>query len=63
MNKNILIVGGSSGLGLDLAEHYIWEDHNVCVTGRHDPILAGGHTVNLTSTITAGIWLLILTRF
>lgn len=41
MKKNILIVGGSSGLGFDLAKHYIGEGHNVCITGRHDPELAG----------------------
>ena len=40
MKKNILIIGGSSGLGLDLAKHYILEGHTVCITGRHDPKLA-----------------------
>ena len=41
MKKKILVVGGSSGLGLDLAKHYIREGHTVCVTGRHDPDLKG----------------------
>ena len=60
MKKNILIVGGSSGLGLDLAKHYVREGHTVCITGRHDPSLAGstyieldidGDSRNLTSSI------------
>jgi short-subunit dehydrogenase involved in D-alanine esterification of teichoic acids len=41
MKKHILIVGGSSGLGLDLAKLYIQEGHTVCITGRHDPMLEG----------------------
>lgn len=40
MKKNILIVGGTSGVGLELAKHYISEGHTVCVTGRKDPGLA-----------------------
>lgn len=47
MKKNILIVGGSSGLGLDLAKHYVQEGHNVCVTGRHNPGLAGSTYIEL----------------
>lgn len=41
MKKNILIVGGSSGVGLKLAEHYVAEGHHVCITGRKDPNLTG----------------------
>lgn len=41
MKKNILIVGGTSGLGLELAKHYVDDGHKVCVTGRHDPDLSG----------------------
>lgn len=37
MKKNILIVGGSSGVGLELAEHYVAEGHTVCITGRSNP--------------------------
>ncbi|MFK7995535.1 MAG: SDR family NAD(P)-dependent oxidoreductase [Granulosicoccus sp.] len=47
MKKNILIVGGSSGLGLDLAKHYVSEGHNVCITGRHDPDLPGSTYLKL----------------
>ncbi|MGQ7844591.1 SDR family NAD(P)-dependent oxidoreductase [Granulosicoccus sp. 3-233] len=47
MKKNILIVGGSSGLGLDLARHYVREGHGVCLTGRHDPGLSGARYVEL----------------
>lgn len=39
MKKNILIVGGTSGVGLELAKHYIAEGHTVCVTGRKRPDL------------------------
>lgn len=41
MKKNILIVGGSSGVGRKLAEHYVGEGHSVCITGRKNPELAG----------------------
>ncbi len=47
MQKNILIVGGTSGVGLELARHYIAEGHRVCVTGRHDPGLPGAVYVHL----------------
>lgn len=35
--KNILIVGGSSGLGLELAKQYADLGHTVVITGRKDP--------------------------
>jgi len=41
MKKNILIVGGTSGVGLELAQHYIADGHTVCVSGRHNPALVG----------------------
>ncbi|MEF0938958.1 SDR family NAD(P)-dependent oxidoreductase [Rhizobium sp. BR 362] len=41
MPKTILIVGGSSGIGLELARHYIAEGHRVCITGRRDPYMPG----------------------
>lgn len=47
MKKNILIVGGTSGLGLDLAKHYVLDGHIVCITGRHDPGLAGSTYIEL----------------
>lgn len=47
LKKNILIVGGSSGLGLDLARHYVGMGHTVCITGRHDPGLAGSTYIEL----------------
>ncbi len=39
MKKNILIVGGTSGVGLVLARHYISDGHTVCITGRNSPQL------------------------
>ncbi len=47
MGKTILIVGGSSGVGLELARHYVAEGHNVCITGRRDPALAGARFFSL----------------
>lgn len=41
MKKNILIVGGTSGVGLELAKHYVSDGHSVCITGRKDPGLEG----------------------
>lgn len=41
MKKNILIVGGTSGVGLKLAESYVRDGHNVCITGRQNPGLEG----------------------
>lgn len=41
MKKSILIVGGTSGVGLHLAQHYVNEGHTVCITGRRDPGLTG----------------------
>ena len=37
MRKNILIVGGTSGLGLELAGMYSILGHTVFITGRKDP--------------------------
>ncbi len=34
---NVLIVGGTSGLGLELAHLYARDKHHVIVTGRRDP--------------------------
>jgi NAD(P)-dependent dehydrogenase (short-subunit alcohol dehydrogenase family) len=39
MKKKILIIGGSSGLGLEIAKRYVSEGHNVCITGRNNPNL------------------------
>ena len=41
MHKTILIVGGSSGVGLELARHYVAGGHRVGITGRRDPELEG----------------------
>lgn len=50
MKKNILIVGGTSGVGSELAKHYVSEGHNVCVTGRKDPGLEGATYEKLAIT-------------
>jgi NAD(P)-dependent dehydrogenase (short-subunit alcohol dehydrogenase family) len=39
--KDILIIGGSSGLGLELAKKYMDLGHRVTVTGRKDPRVIG----------------------
>ena len=54
MKKNILIVGGSSGLGLDLAKHYVQEGHTVCITGRHNPELPAATYIELNMTADVG---------
>lgn len=41
MKKSILIVGGTSGIGLQLAQHYVHGGHSVCITGRKDPGISG----------------------
>jgi NAD(P)-dependent dehydrogenase (short-subunit alcohol dehydrogenase family) len=50
LKKNILIVGGSSGIGKSLAKHYIAEGHSVCIAGRKNPNLAGAcfHPLDMT---------------
>ncbi|WP_109314305.1 SDR family NAD(P)-dependent oxidoreductase [Pseudovibrio ascidiaceicola] len=50
MKKNILIVGGTSGVGLELARHYVKEGHNVGLTGRQNPELeeATFHSLSIT---------------
>jgi short-subunit dehydrogenase len=53
MKKNILIVGGSSGVGLELARHYVSEGHNVCVTGRTEPDLPDARFFPLPITASA----------
>ena len=50
MKKNILIVGGTSGVGKKLAEHYISGGHNVCITGRQNPSLEGARFEELSIT-------------
>jgi short-subunit dehydrogenase len=54
MKKNILIVGGTSGLGLELAKHYVSETHTVCITGRHDPQLDGARFIRLSMSADPG---------
>lgn len=43
MLKNILIVWGTSGLGLDLAQKYSALWHTCFITGRQNPNIAGLH--------------------
>jgi NAD(P)-dependent dehydrogenase (short-subunit alcohol dehydrogenase family) len=50
VKKNILIVGGTSGVGLELARHYTSDGHNVCITGRKNPDLQGATYQELAIT-------------
>ncbi len=54
MKKNILIIGGSSGVGRKLAEHYVAEGHSVCITGRKNPQLSGTRFQSLNVTDRSG---------
>ena len=53
MKKNILIVGGSSGVGLELARHYACEGHCVTLTGRIAPGCVGVqfHALSITDDV------------
>jgi NAD(P)-dependent dehydrogenase (short-subunit alcohol dehydrogenase family) len=55
MQKSILILGGTSGVGLHLARHYIAAGHRVCVTGRRTPDLPGAqfHPLPVTADSAA----------
>ena len=37
-NKNIIVIGGSSGIGRGIASSYIEKGANVCITGTRDKI-------------------------
>ena len=37
-NKNIIVIGGSSGIGRGIASSYIEKGANVCITGTRDEI-------------------------
>lgn len=37
MHKRILIIGGTSGVGAELAKHYVNAGHDVWITGRRRP--------------------------
>lgn len=50
MLKNILIVGGTSGLGLELAKIYNSLGHTVMVAGRKDPNIANIRYINFSIT-------------
>lgn len=50
MIKNILIVGGTSGVGLALAKHYVGDGHTVCITGRQNPNLKGAQFIPFNIT-------------
>jgi len=54
MKKNILIVGGTSGVGLELSRRYTNEGHNVCITGRKNPELKGAFYQELAITHEPG---------
>jgi NAD(P)-dependent dehydrogenase (short-subunit alcohol dehydrogenase family) len=47
MKKHILIIGGTSGLGLELAKQYQEHGHEVTITGRTDPHQTNLHFVKL----------------
>lgn len=44
--ENILIVGGSSGLGLEIAKSKLTKGDSVTITGRKDPEVAGLRFIN-----------------
>ncbi|MBS1227617.1 MAG: short-chain dehydrogenase/reductase [Proteobacteria bacterium] len=48
MLKNILIIGGTSGLGLELAKIYDALGHTVFITGRKDPNIHNLHFFKLS---------------
>ena len=48
MLKNILIIGGTSGLGLELAKIYDALGHTVFITGRKDPNIHSLHFFKLS---------------
>lgn len=54
MLKNILIVGGTSGLGLELAERYAALGQSVFVTGRKDPARSELTFLPLSITANSG---------
>ena len=37
-NKNIIVIGGSSGIGRGIASSYIDKGANVCITGTRDSL-------------------------
>jgi len=41
MKKRILIIGGTSGVGLELAKYYATDGNTVCVTGSRSPDIEG----------------------
>lgn len=53
MKKNILIIGGTSGVGLELAQHYVTDGHTVCITGRRNPNLEGAQFEQLSISANA----------
>lgn len=53
MKKKILIVGGATGVGLELARQYLVDGHTVFVTGAIDPDLSGATFLKLSITQNA----------
>ena len=39
--KNAVVIGGTSGIGLEVAKMLCKDSANVCVTGRHNPLVPG----------------------
>lgn len=50
MLKNFLIIGGTSGLSLELAKQYTALGHTVFVTGRKNPKIDIIHFIPFTIT-------------
>lgn len=52
---NVLVVGGSSGLGLELARLYARRDHDVFITGRNNPCEKGVNFLPFSLSCSDGL--------
>ena len=54
--KNVLITGGTSGIGLAIAKRCLAEGANVLITGRNSSRLAKVHSEDNTGRLRALVW-------